>query len=306
MPFDLQRIELLALVAEEGTIAGAADVLNYSSSGVSQQLRQLECDLGATLIDRDGRGATLTEAGRVLLEHGEFIVAQMREAECHARAVASLNGGRLRMATFRSAGQTIVAEAIAYFRGHWPAVDVTLREGEPEVYLDELGADRLDLALTFEYDGVDFGLDERLGTTLLLEEEMLVVLPSHHSAARSKTVVLAALERERWIGGTSASAVADFTLRTCREAGFDPAIAVRTDDYRIAQSLVASGAGLLLLPALATQHLHPGLVSRPVGGGAPKRRIYVAHRAGGDRSPAVATMVRVLREVAADYPGAHA
>lgn len=297
---DVRRLELLEQIERGGTISAAADALHFSCSGLSQQLRQMEADFGVLLVERTARAATLTDAGRLLLLHSTAVRERLEQAELEIREIAELRGGRLRLATFRSVGQTLVAEAVAYFRSHWPDVDLTLREGEPESYLGLLRSDELDIALTFDYDGVDPTLDERLASVLLCEEEMLVVLPARHPLAGSPEVQLRALSREVWIGSTATSSVATFTSVACRRGGFEPDVRLRTDDYRVAGALVAGGAGISFLPRRVAATLPPGCVARPLAGERLLRRIHAAHRLGSERAPAIARMLQVLRELGDD------
>lgn len=298
-PLDVRRIELLEHIDRGGTISAAADALNFTCSGLSQQLRQLEAELGTELVRRSARAATLTEAGRVLMAHGTFVRERLARAEREIRAIAELRGGRLRMATFRSAAE-LVAEAVTYFRAHWPDVDVTLREGEPEEYLGLVRAGELDLALAFELDGVDARPDERLALTPLHAEEIVVVLPADHPLAARERIPLPALAGESWIGATERCAFAAFTRAACRAAGFDPEVRLTTDDYRIAEALVAGGAGVTFMPRSAASALTPRCAARGLAGRRPHRRIFAAHRLGGERVPAVAQMLSVLGELRGD------
>lgn len=294
---DPRRLRILTQIARCGTIAAAADALNFSASALSQQLRTLESELGCELVVRSSRAATLTEAGALLADHGVLLEAELGRALESVHRIADLEGGRLRMATFRTAGETIVADAFAYFRAHWPAVRLTLLEGEPEDYLDGLRADRLDLALTHAYAGIDSVLDDRLVAVELLRDELLVALPEGHPCARAGAVELAALRDERWVVSTTRSAVHDFTRQTCANAGFEARIGFASDDYHVAQALVAHGGGAVFVPALVARSMHPGLVTVSVLDHDLHRTIYAAHRRGGERSPAVATMLDILRDL---------
>lgn len=298
-PLDPRRIALLQHVEREGTISAAALALNFSCSGLSQQLRQLEVQVGTPLVQRSPKLATLTPAGHALLEHGVYVLERLEQAEREARAVAHLRGGRLRMATFRSAGETIVAEAVAYFGGHWPEVELRLLEGEPEDYLPRLRTGELDLALAFEYDGLPVTPDERLAATLLCEEDMVVVMRADDPLAASRQHQLADLADASWVA-SSRSVTVDFTDRACEAAGFTPRIALRTDDYHVAQALVAHIGGVAFLPLLSARALHPDLVARRLSDVRLRRRTFAAHRAGGERAPAVAAMLRVLEQLGED------
>ncbi|ADB49090.1 LysR family transcriptional regulator [Conexibacter woesei] len=300
-PLDLRQVVVLEHIDRGGTISAAADALNFSCSGLSQQLRRLEGEVGTELVSRSPREATLTPAGRVLMNHAVYIQERLAAAEREVREISQLRGGRLRVATFRSVGETLVADAVAYFRAHWPGVRVTLREGEPEDYLHLLRSDEIDIALTFEYDGVESTvLDQRLTLARLCEDEMVVVLPASHRLAGYDRLPLDGLRHDRWVVSTPRCSVEAFTAQACRAAGFEARVLMATDNYRIAQALVAHGDAVTFLPRLATRALHPGCVARPVGDGGLFRRIYAAHRVGGERAPALARMLEVLREVGGD------
>src|SRR3954467_9975428 len=106
---DVRRLRVLRAVAVRGSIAAAAEMLDYTPSAVWQQLFTLEREIGIALLERGPRSVTLTDAGRALVEHAEVILQRLELAETEVLAIAGLEGGRLRMATFRSVGETLVA-----------------------------------------------------------------------------------------------------------------------------------------------------------------------------------------------------
>src|SRR5436305_12079915 len=126
----LSRLRVLAEVARTGSFSAAAEALSYTQSAVSQAVARLEAETGATLLVRDRRGVRPTAAGATLLEHAESIFSQLEAAEADLAAVLELRGGRLRLASFPSAGATLIPRAVATFRGGHPGVDLTLAEGE--------------------------------------------------------------------------------------------------------------------------------------------------------------------------------
>jgi len=298
-PLDVRRLELLEHVDRAGTISSAADALNFTYSGLSHRLRQLESELGTALVRRGPRSATLTDAGRVLMAHGVFVRERLAEAEREIHAIAGLRAGRLRMATFRSAGE-LVAGAVAYFSAHWPQVALTLREGEPEDYVALVRSGEIDLALTFEYVGAAATAHDRLALERLLTEEIVAVLPAGHRLAGCERIALAELAEEPWVNASPRCAFATFMVAACRRAGFDPEVRIATDDFRIAGSLVAGGIGVTLMPRMATVGLTPRCAVRDLDGERLLRRIHAAHRPGGERAPAVARMLGVLRELSSD------
>jgi DNA-binding transcriptional LysR family regulator len=299
---DVRRMRVLREVAIHGSMSGAADALGYTASAISQQVAALERETGVALVERGPRSVILTDAGRTLVEHTEAVLAQLDHAEEEMRAIAGLRGGRVRLATFRSAAETVVADAIARFHARFPGVELTLTEGEPEEYLPRLAAGELDVATTFEYDHVTALERRNLTVELLLEEPMWLALPLDHPLLELETIELAALAAEPWIGSSPRSSVHDFTPNVCRAAGFEPRFAAQSDDYHVCQALVASGLGVAFIPGLSLRTRHPQVAVRLLDPRAPTRRVFAAHRPGADGSPAVRAMLDVLREVSAE-PG---
>src|SRR5947199_302235 len=154
------RLRVLREVAYRGSISAAAEALSYTQSAVSQQIATLEGEARMPLLERHPRGVSLTAAGQTLVGHAEGILARLDAAEGALAAIAGMRGGRLRMASFPSAGATLMPLAVATFRAAHPDVELSLAEGEPEEIAPRLRAGELDLALLFEFRGVS----EKLGS----------------------------------------------------------------------------------------------------------------------------------------------
>src|ERR1700727_334824 len=129
---NVARLKGLNEVARRGSFSAAAAALSYTQSAVSQQIAALEAETVMSLLERQPRGVRLTRAGRTLVEHSEGILARLQAAEEELSAIAGLRGGELRMASFPTAGATLMPVAIARFRAAYPEVRLTLAEREPE------------------------------------------------------------------------------------------------------------------------------------------------------------------------------
>jgi len=292
---DVRRMRVLKSVAEEGSIAAAAQALSFTPSAVSQQIATLEREAGVSLVERGPRSIRLTDAGRALVEHTEGILASLEAAEAEIQAIAGVRGGILRLASFPTAYATIMPAAIAEFRSRHPAVELTLTEADPLMSLARVKSGELDLALLYEYDYVPLPEEDALERDILTDDPIRVLLPRGHRETRRRAVSLDTLAEERWITSTARSSCHEFVSRACRAAGFEPSIGFESDDHGVWQGLVAAGVGVALAPDLALEHLHPGVEARPVALQPLKRRIYTVYRAGG-RSPAIDAMLEVLRE----------
>jgi DNA-binding transcriptional LysR family regulator len=294
------RLRVLKEVAYRGSFSAAADALSYTQSAVSQQIAALEAETGMTLLERHARGISLTAAGQTLVGHAEGILARLEAAEMALSAIAGLRGGRLRMASFPTAGATLMPLAIATFRSSYPAVELTLTEGEPEEVEPRLRAGELDLALLFEFDGAT---PPREGTTRveLLEDPLYLALPRDHPLATKKKLRLADLKGEAWVQTSRSSPCARHVMRSCHAAGFEPKVSFESDDYQTVQGLVAAGVGVALIPELALSVVREDIIIRALSPHPPVRQVIAAAPAGARLVPAAPAMLQILEQAATRY-----
>ena len=298
---DVKRLRILREVAQQGSFSAAADALYLSQSAVSQQIATLEREVGMQLLDRTREGPKLTDAGKVLVTHAEAAITRLEEAERELAAIAGLEGGELRLASFPSASATLLTEGVSLFLDRHPKVNLDIAEAEPEESLPWLRGGDLDLALSFDYPSVPSGEDRDLDRTLLLTESMHLALPKSHPLAKRRVVPLAELSEERWLLSARSSNCGEVVLRACRDAGFEPRVGFESDDYHVMQGFIAAGLGFSLLPDLALGTLRADLVVRATDPPAPKRRVWAVTRAEGARSVATDAMVSVLVEVGESF-----
>ncbi len=298
---DVKRLSILREVAQAGSFSAAADQLYLSQSAVSQQIATLEREVGMKLFDRTREGPKLTDAGRVLFSHAEAAIARLDEAERELTAIAGLEGGELRLASFPSASATLLTEAVSVFHRRHPKVRLSVADAEPEESLPRLRSGELDLALSFDYASVP-GVEERdLDRTLVLTESMHIALPTDHELAERSVVPLIELADHEWLCGSRPSSCGEVVFRACRDAGFEPRIGFESDDYHVMQGFISAGLGVTLLPDLALPTLRSDLVVRPTDPPAPERRVWASTRAAGARSPATDEMVAILVEVGESF-----
>jgi DNA-binding transcriptional LysR family regulator len=297
---NVARLRVLKEVAYRSSFSAAAEELSYTQSAVSQQIAALETEAGTALLQRHARGVSLTAAGQVLLGHAEGILAQLEAAEGSLAEIAGLRGGRLRMASFPTAGATLMPLAIATFRASYPDVELTLSEGEPQEIAPRLRAGELDLALLFEFEG-ETELGEGTSRVELLEDPMYLALPREHRLARKKQLRLEDLKGEAWVQTSSASPCARHVVRSCHAAGFEPNVSFESDDYQTVQGLVAAGVGVALIPELALSVVREEIAIRALSPGPPVRRVVAATPAGARLVPAAPAMLGVLEQVATQY-----
>jgi DNA-binding transcriptional LysR family regulator len=228
----------------------------------------------------------------------------LADAEAELEALAGLRAGRVRVASFPSAGATVMPKAIACFRERHPAVEVSLQPAEPDDGIALLRAGEVDLALTIEptfqppcHDGLE--------RTHLLDDPMYVALPLTHPLAHKAGLALDDLVDDAWIlGSTTSCPDASIFLRACQTAGFEPRIAFHSDDYFAIQGFVAAGVGVSLIPDLALVSVRDDIAIRSLGTHPPVRRVLAATLAGSYSSPARQAMLDILVEVGAEFTAA--
>jgi len=294
------RLRVLKEVAYRGSFSGAAEALSYTQSAVSQQIAALEAEAGMTLLERHARGVSLTAAGQTLVGHAEGILARLEAAESALSAIAGLRSGRLRMASFPTAGATLMPLAIATFRSSYPDVELTLSEGEPEEIVPRLGAGELDLALLFEFAG-ETPLKESMTRVELLEDPMYLAVPREHRLAGKKKLRLEDLHGEAWVQASRSSPCARHVVRCCHAAGFEPNVSFESDDYQTVQGLVAAGVGVALIPELALSVVREDVTIRALSPAPPVRQVIAATPAGADLVPAAPAMLGILEHAAESY-----
>src|SRR5918999_2580381 len=224
---DVKQLRVLRAVAEHGSFSAAADALSYTQPAISQQIAALEKRAGTTLVDRGSRGVRLTDAGQALVEHAEVVIARLAAAEAELEAIAGIRGGRVRLASFPTAGASLLPPAVAEFTRRHPEVELTFVEHEPEEAAQMLRAAELEIAIVFEYSQLNQPEFERLyeGIELhhLVDDPMYLALPRDHPLAVKPRVRLQDVAEETWIQESGAhSWCGGFHQAACAAAGFEP------------------------------------------------------------------------------------
>jgi DNA-binding transcriptional LysR family regulator len=212
----------------------------------------------------------------------------------------------VRLASFPTASAALLPGTVARFTERFPEVEFTFLEKEPEDAIQLLRAGELEIAIVFESHDLTPAEWERLygGAELhpLVHDPMYLALPVGHPLAHKPRVRLQDLADELWIQeGNPRNPCGRLHAAACSSAGFDPKIGFRTDDYNVAQGMVAAGVAVGLLPSFALANVRDDIVVRSLGRNAPAREIAAATLAGGYRSPATEAMLDILREVAAEF-----
>ena len=299
---DMRRLRVLHAVSAYGSVTAAAAALGYSAPAVSQQLAALEREVGMRLTERAGRGLELTPAAMILVGHTDALLARLEAAESDLAALRDQVAGRVTLTAFPSAAASFVSAAWAALAGSAPQVRLELTEMEPEESLPAVLRGEADVAVAHEYDLLPRPLDPLFERRELLSDPVMLAVPAAHPlAGGGGAVPLSALAGLPFLAPRDTTSCAEMIQRACARAGFVPRVVARATDFGVLLSLVAAGAGVTLVPALAARLL-PSQVrllwpAEPV-----TRQIFTVSRRGGDRKPAVRVVLDALAAEAARPP----
>jgi DNA-binding transcriptional LysR family regulator len=268
---DLRHLRYFIAVAEEGHITRAAERLGMQQPPLSQQIRSMERELDVQLFRRKPRGVELTEAGAALLDDARAILARVDLAVATARRTARGQQGRISVG-FTNSGlfHPFVGRVIRTFRQDNPLVSLALSEGNGGVLLEALQTQKVDAAFIRSPRPVP----HELVRETLIEERMVVALPTAHPLARAKPaskdrgLPLRALAGETFIafGQDNWPGLYEPILAACQAAGFTPNVGQMAPRIVSALNLVATGLGVLLVPASMQRVRMDGLSFRPIMG----------------------------------------
>jgi DNA-binding transcriptional LysR family regulator len=303
--FELRHLQVFREVARLGSLTAAAESLAYTQPAVSQQMAALERRAAMPLLVRTTRGVRLTDAGEALLRHAEAILAEQALAERELEALAGLRGGRVRMASFPSAGIALVPPAVSLFSARYPEVELSVLEAEPEESVPMLRSGQLEVAIVGAPNKPEgYGdLYEGIDVQHLFDEPRYALLPPDHPLARRRRLRLQDLANEVRIElARTPLRHGRIYLAPGQDAGpGEPPVAFRSDDINIVQGMVAAGAGIAVVPELTLTNRRADISIHNLANSAPMRSIAAATLAGVHRSPATAALLEVLTEVTARH-----
>ncbi len=243
---DLRHLRYFTTVVDEGQFVRAAAELHVAQSALSQQIRDLERELGVELLLRDRRGVTPTPAGEVLLGHARALLERAETARAEVSRLAGVVSGTLRIGTGSPSGPVPLAATLAEFQHRHPAVEIVIRDATSEELVRWLETRTVDVAvITFAPER----LPERVQGTLVGRESLVALVPSAHPLATASEVPLAALATEPLVTFPRGSGTRDTIDGGVRSAGVPrPRITAETDDPLGMLELVAVGLGVAVAP----------------------------------------------------------
>ncbi len=246
------RLHVFRTVAEKLHFTRAAAALHISQPAVTQHVKALEEHYGVALFHRGGGRIALTEAGQVLLEHAEEVLALDREVEARIRSGQKLLSGPLRLGASSTIGQYLLPRCMAAFRAAHPQVELSLRIGNTEEITGALLARRIDLALV---EGL--GSRRELASEVLMEDEIICLAAPDHPLVGKRKLTAADLVGVDFILREVGSGTRAVVAEALKSAGLEPekmTVVIECSSSESIKGFIAGGLGIGFMPRLAASH----------------------------------------------------
>lgn len=290
---ELRHLRYFTAVAEHLSFTAAANALGVSQPPLSQQIRDLELEIGVNLFERTSRRVALTAAGEDFLRNARAILVQAADAVDRARTIGTGTAGILNIGMTSSVLVGPLGSLIRAFEERHRGVDVRIHEMSPGDQIAALKAHRTDLS--FLRSPPD---DPDLTGEVAWREGLCVALPVGHPRASGRSVPVEIFRTERLISlRLDSSRFAEEIHRACVARGFTPAISQQVREASSLVSLVAAGFGLAIIPEFVGRLNHPGVVVLPFDPPFLSADVHALHHR--RKSPVVDTFLTLLRAEAA-------
>ncbi|MEZ5911371.1 MAG: LysR family transcriptional regulator [Paracoccaceae bacterium] len=291
MAFTLRQLQFFVAAAEVGSISGAARSLSISQSSVTEAIRALEDDMGVTLFERRARGLELTHRGSLFLRHASQILGDVSTARMAFREDVDATTGQMALGVTSLVAGYVLSDILSRFRRANPRVTMSAIEDSGEYLQHLLIGGELDVAVL-----LNSSIRDRapLHVETLLVSPYRLWLPLGHPLSDAEVITLDDLAGEKLIMLT-VDEIEESTKRLMGAMATRPEIAFRTRSVEAVRSLVATGAGVALLPSLVYRpwSLEGDRIGiRDVSGDLPTVQVVMVWRKGAPLSAVARNFIR--------------
>jgi DNA-binding transcriptional LysR family regulator len=243
---ELRHLRYLVAVAEQGSFTGAARILHVAQSAISEQLANLEQEIGVSLFSRSPRRTEFTAAGEAFVQEARGILANADRAIDVAQRVHRGEAGTLRVGFFAGGMGVDFPHLIQTFRKSHPDVRLSLLEMTSTQQWIALMEGKIDVGFTRRLEPE---FRSELRSVSMHQDPIVAILPRHHSAVPGP-VDLRSLAHESFVlpSREASPAVFDKVIELCSEAGFSPRIGSISSVWSSVVLMVRAGEGISLLP----------------------------------------------------------
>jgi DNA-binding transcriptional LysR family regulator len=301
MAFTLRQIQYFIAVAEQGSITRAAQNLSISQSSVTEALKELETDLGVELFDRHPRGLTITHNGHQFLRHATKILASVSDARTSFSGNKNELSGKLNIGVTSLVAGYVLSDLLARYRRACPGVEVSAIEDNGGYLEHLLVGGELDVAVM-----VISNLRDRMAlqAEIIETSPYRLWLPMGHPLVSADIISVADIAREPLIMLT-VDEIEENTGKLLSALGARPQVAFRTRSVEAVRSLVATGAGVALLPDLVYRPWSlegDRIESRDVSGSLPVVQVGMVWRKGSSLPQAARDFVGIAEAMRSGRP----
>jgi len=300
---ELRHLRSFVAVARERHFTRAAARLHVAQPALSQQMQQLERELGITLFDRTNRRVHLTDAGAAFLRRAERILAEVERAQADMHAFAGLARGRVTIGALQSVGERFLPPVLAGFHRQYPGLEIVLREESTEQLVALLRAEQLDVALIHltantQYPAVTYPLlkDAEMVMEALFTEDLVVIVAPDHPLALHEQIGLHALQDAPVICFKPGSSIRHVVMHACAAEGFMPTVAFESEGTMTVRALAAAGLGIAVVPRSVTRGGGPQVAVLELNPPPLTRTVVLAWYERGHRTPAAEAFLTFARE----------
>ncbi len=244
--WDSTRLRLLVELERNGSVSAAARAVGIGQPSASEHLRLLEAAGGQRLVERNGRGSRLTEAGRILASHASQALATLAAGEEELRALAGLESGTIHIGASTTPGVYLLPDTLGCFRRDHPNVLVEVEIASTGEIVDRLVAGRLQLALVGET-----AVDDRVALEPFLSDEIVGIAKPGLLRTRNGKVKPEDLSAETLLVREASSSTRQVTDRALRSAGVEPARLWELDSSEAIKRAAREGLGVAFLSRFA-------------------------------------------------------
>lgn len=284
---ELYQLGYFIEIARQRNFTRAAERLHMAQPALSQQMKNLEEELGTALFIRGRKETQLTAAGKAFLPRAEALLAQAEAAKAVVSDVAQLRGGRLVIAAIPSVSACLLPEVTRAFAKLHAKVEMQLIEESSERVAECVESGRADIGfLQLPANKAAFE------SHTIITEPFVLLASRSHAVTKQKDVQLKHLSAESFIFYKGRAR--DTALEACRKAGFEPRIACESGEVETVRALVAAGLGVAVVPQLAAGNLPKTIHSIPIREPRMQRQIAAVWQKGGPLSPAARALLDVI------------
>jgi len=284
---DLGALRALIAVRDHGSVIAASETLGFTPSAVSQQIKRLESQTRATLLERVGRGVILTEHGRLLAERGTDLFADLETLESLAQSPEAPINGTIRISSFSTAARGLIAPLLTRLRHSAPSLRVTLIENDPWDSLTIVERGGADIALVHSWNTVVLDIPASLDASTLLTDRVDVLMHRDNPLAKSRSLTPADVAGETWVSTPRGTICHQGLIQMFLSAGLKPDIAYYDGDFSTHIAIVEQGTAVAIVPRLGRDYLPEDVVAIPITDPVPTRHVQSVWRRSTAANPAL-------------------